>query len=362
MTMTLPFMKRGAHMSLQHPSAGLGSRPTFLQKAMEILLAVATIWLLYHFAKWAIIDAVWLAPSGDSSSCRVADVGACWALISEKYRFMLFATYPYEEQWRPALACALLIWLYVVTAIPMFWGWLLLPVWTVALTLVAVLMWGGIAGLQYVPQDAWGGLVVTLLLATFGILLAFPLGILAALGRQARSLPVIRWMCIGYIELIRGVPLVSLLFMASFVFPLFLPNGMGIDKLLRAQLALVIFSGAYIAEAVRGGLQGVKPGQAEAAWALGLGFWRTQVLIVLPQALSKCLPSLVNIFISIFKSTSMVMVVGLFDLLSAGKAAIVDPAWQRFGLEMFIAVSLIYFFFCFPMSKYSLFIERRIRK
>lgn len=325
------------------------------------ILSLLGLLLIFRFVDWAIINAVWEAPPGDSSPCRAVRDGACWALIGEKYRFMLFATYPFEEQWRPALACLVLVILYVASAIPAFWKRRLLLVWTAGLAIISTLMWGGVAGLPFVPQEMWGGLPVTLLLSTFGILLAFPVGVLVALGRQTKNLPAIRIMCIGYVELVRGVPLVSLLFMASFVFPLFLPEGASIDKLLRAQLALILFSAAYIAEVVRGGLQSVGPGQSEAATALGIGYWRTQALVILPQALRSALPSLVNTFISIFKSTSLVLVVGIFDLLSAGKAAIVDPMWQGYGLEMFISISLLYFAFCFSMSRYSLYIERRIQ-
>ncbi len=323
------------------------------------VLSLVGLLLAVRIADWAIVSAVWQAPPGDSGPCRAVQDGACWALVGEKYRFMLFATYPFDEQWRPALACLALVSLYVASAIPAFWTRSLLLIWIAGLAVVAALMWGGVAGLSYVPQERWGGLPVTLLLSTFGILLAFPMGVLVALGRQARDLPAIRIMCVGYVELVRGVPLVSLLFMASFVFPLFLPEGATVDKLLRAQLALILFSAAYIAEVVRGGLQSVGPGQGEAATALGLGYWRIQLLVILPQALRSALPSLVNTFISIFKSTSLVLVVGIFDLLSAGKAAIVDPVWQGFGLEMFITISLIYFVFCFSMSKYSRYVEKR---
>ena len=330
---------------------------------VSALLLLAALALLARFAQWAIIDAVWSAPPGDSGPCRVsAEVGACWALVGEKYRFMLFATYPYAEQWRPALACAVLVVLYVVSAIPAFWSRSLLLVWGGGIALVLLLMWGGVAHLTYVPSELWGGLPVTLLLATIAIILALPLGVLIALGRRADELPVIKLMCVGYVELVRGVPLVSLLFMASFVFPLFLPDGASLDKLLRAQVALILFSAAYFAEVIRGGLQSVVPGQSEAASALGLGYWRTHALVVLPQALRNALPSLVNTGISVFKSTSLVLVVGIFDLLSAGKASIVDPIWQGFGLEMFMVISMIYFIFCFGMSQYSKYIERRTQK
>jgi general L-amino acid transport system permease protein len=328
---------------------------------LTILLAYVVLTLATKFLSWAFFHAVWTAPPGDSAACRaMRGQGACWALIGEKHRFMLFATYPYDEQWRPALSCLIVIGLYAISAIRRFWTRALLLYWVAGLAVTATLMWGGIFGLLYVSQQLWGGLPVTLLLATIGIASALPIGVVLALGRQARDLPVIRALCIGYIELIRGVPLVSLLFMASFLFPLFMPQGISVDKLLRAQIAFTMFAAAYLAEVVRGGLQGVRRGQFDAADALGLGYWTSHWYIILPQALRSVIPSLVNTSISMFKSTSLVLIIGLFDLLNAGKAAIVDPLWQAFGLEMFIAISLVYFVFCFSMSKYSQHLEARL--
>lgn len=336
----------------------LGSRRSALLTA---LLAAAVVVLCAKLVDWAIIEAVWVAPPGDSAACRaVRGEGACWAMIAEKHRFILFATYPYDEQWRAAASCGIIVALYVVSAIRRFWTRHLVLYWIGGLTAVAVLMWGGVVGLPFVGQESWGGLPVTLLLATIGIATALPIGVLLALGRQAHGLPVIRTLSVAYIELIRGVPLVSLLFMASFLFPLFLPAGVSVDKFLRAQVAFTMFAAAYMAEVVRGGLQGIPRGQVEAAAALGLGYWRTQGLVVLPQALRSVIPALVNTAIAMLKNTSLVLIIGLFDLLTAGKAAIVDPMWQAFGLEMFVAVSLVYFVICFALSKYSQRLEARL--
>ncbi len=331
---------------------------TWINALVTVSLALVVVPLAARFVNWALLSAVWLTPPGEAAACRAAlGQGACWALLYEKHRFLLFATYPYAEHWRPALACLLLIALLVLSARSKLFNRTLLAAWGVGLALICTLMWGGVPGLPLVRQELWGGLPVTLLLATFGIVLAFPVGILLALGRRSQALPVIRAMCIGYIELIRAVPLVSLLFMAMFVFPIFLPAGLAVDKLLRAQIALAMFAAAYIAEVVRGGLQSVPPDQYEAAAALGLGYWKTHGLVILPQALRTSVPALVNTSISIFKSTSLVLVIGLFDLLSAGKAAIVDPQWQSYGLEMYIAVSLVYFAFCASLSRYSMGLE-----
>jgi general L-amino acid transport system permease protein len=213
-------------------------------------------------------------------------------------------------------------------------------------------MWGGILGLSFVPQDRWGGLPVTLILATFGLAFGFPLGIVVALGRRSR-LPAIRSLCVLYVELVRGVPLVSLLFMSSVMFPLFLPDGFNIDKLLRAQVAFVLYAGAYLAEVIRGGLQAIPSGQHDAADALGLSYWRKNALVILPQAIRHVIPPLVNTFLAFFKDTSLVLIIGIFDLLTTAKTAIVDPAWQSFSVEVYLFVALIYFVFSFAMSRYS---------
>jgi general L-amino acid transport system permease protein len=300
------------------------------------------------FVDWAFLDAVWRP---DSRACRAAG-GACWGFIAEKHRFILFGTYPYDEHWRPALACVLLVGLWAFSMMRRFWHWWLALVWVSGLAVIGALMWGGVLGLEYVENERWGGLILTLLLTTFGLAVAFPLSILLALGRRS-GLPAIRALCVGYIELIRGVPLISLLFMASVMLPLFLPAGVSIDKLLRAQIALIMFAAAYLAEVVRGGLQAIPKGQYEAAAAIGLGYWKMTAFVVLPQALRIAVPPLVNTFIGFFKDTSLVLIIGLFDLLSTVKVSLQDPAWSGFGLEAYVFAALIYFVFCYVMSRYS---------
>jgi len=322
------------------------------------LATLAILWLalrtLPPFLDWAILEAVWRAP--DPRACREAH-GACWAFVTEKHRFILFGTYPFEQHWRPALASALLIALWIYSSLRRSWNRGLPLVWLAGLALIGVLMWGGVPGLPYVENERWGGLILTLLLASFGIALAFPLSILLALGRRSR-LPVLRAACVGYIELIRGVPLISVLFMASVMLPLFLPAGASIDKLLRAQLALILFAAAYLAEVVRGGLQAIPRHQYEAAEALGLSYAQTMLRVVLPQALRLSIAPLVNTFIGFFKDTSLVLIIGLFDLLSTIKVSLQDPAWSGFGVEAYLAASLLYFVFCAAMSAYSHTLER----
>jgi general L-amino acid transport system permease protein len=336
--------------------------PSWVSAIVTLLLAFLILRGLWSFVQWGLVNAVWWVPDDQSQACRaLRGIGACWAVVTEKYRFILFATYPFDQQWRPALAIAIFVALFCVSGLRRFRRKELILVWLAALTAIGVLMWGGVLGLSFVPQERWGGLPVTLILATFGLALGFPLGILVALGRRS-DLPAIKAICVLYVELIRGVPLVSLLFMASVMFPLFLPEGMSIDKLLRAQVAIILFAGAYLAEVVRGGLQALPKGQYEGAEALGLSYWQKTGLIILPQALRLVIPPLVNTFIGFFKDTSLVLIIGIFDLLTAAKTAIVEPAWQAYGLEVFVVVALIYFVFCFAMSRYSQRLEAELNR
>jgi general L-amino acid transport system permease protein len=323
------------------------------------LATLAIVWLALTlvppFVDWALLKAVWSA--ADPRACRAEESGACWAFIGEKHRFMLFGTYPFEHHWRPALATAVLVLLWVISSLKRFWNWWLSAIWVAGLVLIALLMWGGAFGLVYVENERWGGLILTLILASFGMAFAFPLSIVLALGRRSR-LPVLRAACVAYIELIRGVPLISVLFMASVMLPLFLPSGLTIDKLLRAQLALILFAAAYLAEVVRGGLQAIPHHQYEAAEALGLSYAQRTLHVILPQALRLSIPPLVNTFIGLFKDTSLVLIIGLFDLLSTIKVSLQDPAWAGFGIEAYVFASAVYFAFCFAMSRYSQGLER----
>ncbi|HXU43029.1 MAG TPA: amino acid ABC transporter permease [Burkholderiales bacterium] len=323
-----------------------------MKKVLNLFLLLLLLWLGWKFADWALIRAVW---QPDAAACRAAS-GACWGFIVEKHRLIAFGTYPYEEHWRPALSSIFLVALWALSAVRSFWKPGLILIWAVGLTAIGVLMWGGIFGLPYVENERWGGLILTLLLTTFGLAFAFPLSILLALGRRS-ELPLIRSLCVAYIELVRGVPLISVLFMASVMLPLFLPAGVSVDKLLRAQIALSLFAAAYLAEVVRGGLQAIPKHQYEAADALGLGYFQKTFLIVLPQALRIVVPPLVNTCIGFFKDTSLVLIIGLFDLLSTIKVSLNDPAWTGFGVEAYLFAALVYFVFCFAMSRYSRSLE-----
>ena len=330
-----------------------------------ITLLLLGLWLLPQLWSWA----VWQAQfKPDADACQaLRGLGACWGVVSEKYRLIIFGRYPFEEQWRPLLASVLLMALLVVSCMRSFWrpalAWLWLSVWLVFFALMGGGRWLGIGlGLTPVPTDQWGGLPLTLMLSSLSIALAFPLAVLVALGRRS-DMPAIKTICVTYVELVRGVPLISVLFMASFMFPLLMPAGTTPDVLLRVLVGITLFSAAYTAEIVRGGLQAIPRGQYEAAASLGLGYWKTQKLIILPQALAHVVPGIMNNFIAIFKDTSLVTIVSLYELSGAlGLALNGDPLWRPFKIEGYLFITLIYFFFCFAMSRYSLWVEKRIQR
>ncbi len=333
---------------------------------ITILLGGFILWAAWGLVQWGLINAVWSVPMTaagalDPTSCRlVHGVGACWAAIGDKWRFMLFGRFPYDQQWREAVCLLLFIGLFWVSSDSRFWRKELGLIWIATLAVIFSLMWGGFLGLSYVPQDEWGGLPITLILATFGLAFAFPLSVLVALGRRTTRLPAVKLLCVVYVELIRGVPLVALLFMANVMFPLFLPEGVNVDKLLRAQVAIILFAAAYLAEVVRGGLQALPKGQAEAADALGLTYWQKTLRITLPQALRLVIPPLVNTFIGFFKDTSLVLTIGILDFLTTSKTAMADPVWQGVSTEIYIVVAFVYVIFCYTMSSYSRGIERKL--
>lgn len=328
--------------------------------AVTVLLLALLAWIVPPAVQWLFIDAVWgLQPVAACDAVR--GQGACWAVVWNKFRFMMFGVYPFDEQWRPALVIVVLCALLAISALRRFWKPALVVPWIVGITVSYWLMAGG-AGLAPVRTEQWGGLPVTLILSIFGIGFAFPLGIVLALGRRS-SLPIIKSFCVIYIEVVRGVPLITVLFMASVMFALFMPEGFRIDQLLRAQVAIILFVAAYLAEAVRGGLQAVPKGQYEAAEALGLSYWKTMGLIILPQALRISIPPVVNSFISLFKDTSLVVIIAIYDFAYAVKKSVeTDFAWKKYFIEAFLFSILIYWIFCYAMSKYSQWLERELAR
>ena len=324
--------------------------------ATLVVLGLLLYWVPL-LIEWAVVNAE-IRP--DAAACKaLEDRGACWGVIAEKYRIILFGRYPFEEQWRPLIAIVLMLVMIVVSCVPKMWTRWLGVAWVLNFVVFFALMRGGFAGLAYVETSRWGGFPLTLLLSTLGIAAAFPLSVFVALGRRSH-LPAIRAVCVAYVELVRGIPLISVLFMASFMFPLFMPPGTTPDVLLRVLVGIILFAAAYLAEAVRGGLQAVPKGQVEAADSLGLTYWQAQRKIVLPQALRLVIPSIMNSFISTYKDTSLVTIVSLYDLTGGLTLALGgDPNWRQFYLEGNLFVALIYWAGCFFMSRYSQWIEKR---
>jgi general L-amino acid transport system permease protein len=318
--------------------------------------------LLYYvpqFINWALLKATTTATA---DGCRAEGIGACWSVVREKYRLIIFGRYPFEEQWRPLLATVLAIALIIASCTRAMWNKWLAVLWVVVIAVYFIVMYGGVFGLSVVPTDRWGGLPLTVMISTLSIVMAFPLAVLVALGRRS-NLPAIKTFCTIYVELIRGVPLISVLFMASFMFPLFMPQGLTIDVLIRVLVGITLFAAAYMAEVIRGGLQAIPKGQHEAAVSLGLSYWQTQRKIILPQALAMVVPGIMNNFISIFKDTSLVTIVSLYELTgSLGLALNSDADWRPYKLEGYLFITAIYFAFCFAMSRYSLWIEAQLNK
>ena len=316
------------------------------------------LYVLPGLANWSLFNSVVRA---DADACQAArGTGACWGVVTEKYRLILFGRFPYEEHWRPLLATSIMIGALVLSCMRYFWKPWLAIMWVGVLAVFFTLMGGGVLGLEPVRTDVWGGLPLTVMLATLSIFLAFPIAIMVALGRRS-NLPAIRSVCIVYIELIRGVPLISVLFMASFMFPLFMPQGVTIDVLVRVVAGITLFAAAYMAEIIRGGLQALPKGQLEAADTLGLSYWQTQRKIVLPQALAMTVPSMMGNFIAIFKDTSLVFIVSLYELVGAMSLALnSDVNWRPFKIEAYLFITFIYFIFCISMSRYSLWVEKQL--
>jgi general L-amino acid transport system permease protein len=323
-----------------------------------LFVGALIVYVLPGLLNWAFFQSIFRA---DADACQAArGLGACWGVVTEKYRIILFGRYPYDEQWRPLIATSVMLTGLVLSCIRFFWKPWLVLMWIAVLAIFFTLMGGGVLGLSVVRTDLWGGLPLTVMLATLSIFMAFPLAIVVALGRRS-GLPAIRSACIVYIELIRGVPLISVLFMASFMFPLFMPQGVTLDVLVRVIVGITLFAAAYMAEIIRGGLQAIPKGQLEAADTLGLSYWQTQRKIVLPQALAMVVPSMMNNFISIFKDTSLVTIVSLYELTGALALALnSDVDWRPFKIEAYIFITLVYFTFCFSMSRYSLWVEKQL--
>ncbi len=328
---------------------------------LTILGMLFLLWAIPPIYNFLIGHAV--MPGGTVEECRAEGAGACWAYIYARFNFFIYGFYPIDQYWRPnivfIMGAALIIPLLIPSApfkrINALLFFIVFPVVTY------YLLNGGVFGMRHVPTEQWGGLLVTLIISLVGIICSIPIGILLALGRQSK-LPIIKTLSVMFIELWRAVPLITVLFMASIMLPLFMPTGTTVDKLLRALVGVTLFSSAYLAETVRGGLQALPRGQYEAGAALGLSYWKRTYFIILPQALKHVIPGIVNNFIALFKDTSLVSIVGIFDLLNTVQSASSDINWSSptQAVTGYVFAAAVFWIFCFAMSRYSLWMERRL--
>ncbi|MER8412239.1 MULTISPECIES: amino acid ABC transporter permease [Mesorhizobium] len=355
---------------------GLGAwvRKNLIASTGDTILTIVGIALvamiLPQIINWAFINAVWTGP--DRTVCATVAqggiqpdgwTGACWAFVNAKFGQFMLGRYPIEERWRPILVAILFVALLVPMLIPKVprKGLNAVLLFFVLPIVAFVLLVGGMFGLPHVETSLWGGLLVTLSLSFVGIAVSLPLGIVLALGRRSK-MPIIKTLCVVFIETVRGIPLITVLFFASVMLPLFLPEGVSFDKFLRALIGVSLFAAAYMAEVVRGGLQAIPKGQYEGADSLGLGYWQKMYFIVMPQALKLVIPGIVNTFIGMFKDTSLVIIISMFDLLGIVKQNFSDANWAtaqtaRSGL---IFAAFVFWLFCFGMSRYSMYTERRL--
>ena len=286
--------------------------------------------------------------------------GACWAIIFVRFYQFIYGFYPSEEVWRVNIVYSLLIVAVAPLLIEKFPLRKYFLYFTLIFPIIAYFLLAGGFGLAHVSTKDWGGLLVTLVLGCTGIAIAFPLGIVLALGRRS-NLPVISMVCTLFIEFIRGVPLITLLFFGMVMLPLFLPEGITLDGLVRCLIAVTLFQGAYMAEVIRGGLQAIPQGQYEAAQSVGLSYWQMNRKIILPQAIRITIPSIVNTSIGLFKDTTLVLIVGQLDLLGIGRAVLAAQTWMGLSIEVYVFVAVVFIIFTFSMSRYSLYLEKKLK-
>ncbi len=367
--MSASHYKPGEHPELPPPANIRGivgwARGNFLSSPFNIILSLVCLWLLYLILppaiEWFFIDAAYTG--ADRNECRAKAGGACWAFVNERLALFTYGFYPAEERWRVNISFVLLCFamipvlfdnvphrthgLYFAMAFPFIAGWLLI---------------GGdilLFELPAVSTDKFGGFMLTLVIGITGIAFSLPIGIVLALGRMSK-LPIIHVSAVSFIEFIRGVPLITLLFVASTMLNYFLPPGSSFDLLLRVLIMVTLFASGYMAEVIRGGLQAIPGGQFEAADALGLKYWQAMRLVVLPQALKISIPGIVNTFIGLYKDTTLVIIIGLLDPLGVGRASVSDAKWAGLSTELYVFVAVFFFISCFSMSRYSLYLENKL--
>jgi general L-amino acid transport system permease protein len=328
---------------------------------LSILGLLVAVWVIVPVIQWTLINAVW---SGDRETCAANTMGACWAFVKANFGQYIYGRYPDPERWRVNLFLVLMAAGIIPLAIPSapYKGFNLLYIYILFPIIGGVLLVGGLFGLPVAETSVWGGLFLTLVVSYVGMAMSLPLGILLALGRRSK-MPAVHYVCVAFIEICRGVPLITVLFMAGILLPLFLPTGVNFDKLLRALLGLSLFAAAYMAEVIRGGLQAIPKGQYEGAQALGLGYWQMMRLIVLPQAITIVIPGIVNTFIGLFKDTSLVYIISIFELLYTVRNSFSDPTWASATTPTsgLVFAAAVFWIFCFGMSRYSKFTEDRLR-
>ena len=337
-----------------------------LNIALTILGALLIVWIVPPLVKFLVIDAVWDGASRADCVAKAGEpeVGACWAFVFNKINFLTYGFYPIDQRWRVDLFFVLLavgvVWMAWLNAprrdIGLLYFFVVMPVASLIL-----LLGFPVLGLSRVPTTQWGGILVTIVVSSVGIVFSLPIGILLALGRRSR-MPAVRLFSVIFIEFVRGVPLITVLFMASVMLPLFVPESWSPDKLLRALVGVSLFSSAYMAEVVRAGLQAIPKGQFEGAMAVGLSYWQSTRLVVLPQALKITIPNILNTTVGLFKDTTLVFVVGIFDFLTTIESARVDPNWATpvTSTTGYAFAAMFYLFFCFGMSRYARFVEGRL--
>ena len=354
------------HPDLAPPASTVGFigwlRSNLFSSPWNTALSLFSIYLVYlsipPIINWAFIESTWI---GETREACADTAGACWVFVKVRMDQFMYGFYPESEYWRINLAFGLLIALGIPLFIKRFQhkGKLAAFILVFYPIITFQLFLGGNFGLEYVETSRWGGLSLTLVLAGVGIVASLPIGIVLALGRRSK-MPIVKSVCVVFIEFWRGVPLITVLFMSSVMLPLFLPEGTNFDKLLRAMIGIALFQSAYMAEVVRGGLAAIPKGQYEAAEALGLSYWKSMGLIILPQALKLVIPGIVNTFIALFKDTTLVLIIGLFDLLAIIQQAFADPEWLGFSIEGYVFAASIYWIFCFSMSRYSMSLEKKL--
>ncbi|MEL6289676.1 MAG: amino acid ABC transporter permease [Pseudomonadota bacterium] len=373
-----PFVRREFVPASPAPAGerGIGhwAKKNLFSSPLNVILTLIGLFLLYlilsPLATFAFVDAIWAGEDG--AACRSGTrgeleagthIGACWAMVKAKFAQYIYFQYPLEERWRVDITGLAFFGLLIPLLIPAVpFKQLNAILFLIVFPIFAfIMLYGGSFGLPVVETPLWGGLLVTLVIATVGIVASLPLGVLFALGRQS-NMPLIRSVSIAFIEFWRGIPLITVLFMSSVMLPLFLPEGVTFDKLLRALIGVALFSSAYMAEVIRGGLQAIPKGQYEGAQALGLSYWKTMRLIILPQAIKHVIPGIVNSFIALFKDTTLVLIIGMFDLLGAIQTSFTDSKWASPTQDEtgYLFAAAIFWAFCYAMSRYSIFMENKL--